>query len=99
MAANQIRTWIFGLAFVALVVGGWTLGGSAYASTGAVALVMIAALIAVRAIGGATIFRFGRAPQPVPVRVRADRQRSSYVSDPDAPGQARPRAPGCSAEL
>jgi hypothetical protein len=99
MAANQIRTWIFGLAFAALVVGGWTVGGSGYASTGAAALFMIAALIAVRAIAGVAIFRFGRAPQPAPAFVRSDGRRNSYVSDPDAPGRARPREPGCSASL
>jgi uncharacterized protein DUF6412 len=99
MTATRIRAWIFGLTFIALVVGGWTVGGSAYATGGAVALVMLAALVAVRAFAGVAIFRFGRAARPVPAYARTRTNGVGRQIDPDAPGRARPRAPGCSASL
>jgi Family of unknown function (DUF6412) len=104
MAAHRIRTWIYGLALVSLVISGWSVsgsgvGGPASASTGAVALVLIAALIAVRTSAGLAIFRFGRAPRPAPAYARTRSNGVGRQIDPDAPGRARPRAPGCSASL
>jgi hypothetical protein len=98
MTATQIRMWIYGLALAALVAVGLSVSGSPYASTGAVALIVIAALLAVRAIAGSAVFRFGRKPQVAPAYARRPVAVSRQIA-PDAPGRARPRAPGCSNSL
>ncbi|SCG36874.1 hypothetical protein GA0070609_0333 [Micromonospora echinaurantiaca] len=56
------------------------------------ALVLLATLLAVRAVAGAGApAAFGRATA---LRARARRRRVPRQVDPDAPGRPRPRAPG-----
>lgn len=94
MAVTGIRAWIFGLALLSLTAGGWSAFGSGYVSLGAAAaLTMVSLLLAIRMIAGPAIFRFGREPAVSPAYARTQRGVGRQV-DPDAPGRARPRAPG-----
>jgi hypothetical protein len=99
MTAGQIRAWILGLALATLAIGVWGAGGSAYATTGVAALVLIGALIAIRTFLGSNNDRSGRAARPAPAYVRVRNNGVGRQIDPDAPGRARPRAPGCSADF
>ncbi|HEY1488278.1 MAG TPA: DUF6412 domain-containing protein [Micromonosporaceae bacterium] len=99
MTAGQIRTWIIGLALVTLTIGVWSVSGSAYETTGVAALVLIGALIAVRTLMGAPTDRSGQNARPAPAYVRVRNNGVGRQVDPDAPGRARPRAPGCSADF
>ncbi|WP_244872310.1 DUF6412 domain-containing protein [Catellatospora sp. TT07R-123] len=58
------------------------------------AVLVVASMVALRALAGITASGHGHAAFGSNLRERARRQRVPRHADPDAPGRPRPRAPG-----
>jgi len=96
LAAIQIRSWIVGLALLTLGASlNATAGGPASMTTGAAAaLLVIGALLASRTLAVRPQGGDNRQPLGAPQYARTRDTSVSRQCDPDAPGRARPRAPG-----
>lgn len=95
MAALQIRTWINGLVLLAFGVGiSATIDGHHLPAGAAAALIVIAGLLTARTLIGSAIVSVDGRPIGAPSVARARWTAVIRQSDPDAPGRARPRAPG-----
>jgi hypothetical protein len=98
-AAIRLRAVIAGLALLACGTGiGAAMHGDAgvppLATGAAAALIVIAALLAARTLIGSSIPIVAARPIGAPFAARARRLAVPRLCDPDAPGRARPRAPG-----
>jgi hypothetical protein len=95
MPATAMRTWITGIALLAFGIGVHTTIGGNHLSTGAAAaLIVIAGLLVARTLAGSAVLIVGGRPIGAPAYARTRRPTVVRQSDPDAPGRARPRAPG-----
>ncbi len=94
MSAFRVQMWAAVLAAAALLAdfagAGLFSGGTAFSA----AVLLAAVLLALRTVAGLPLPSTGRAAPGVRLRGRTRQIRVSRLSDPDAPGRPRPRAPG-----
>lgn len=94
MSALRVQMWAAVLAAAALLAdftgAGLLSGGPAVSA----AVLLAALLLALRTVAGLPLPATGRAAPGVRLRGRTRQIRVSRLSDPDAAGRPRPRAPG-----
>ncbi len=95
VAATWIRTWITGFVLLAFGVGMHAATSGNHLSAGAAAaLIVLTALLAARTIAGSALVNVNGRPVGAPFYARTRRISVVRLSDPDAPGRTRSRAPG-----
>jgi hypothetical protein len=93
-ASIRVHMWINAIVLVAFGIGIHAAADTPVSAGAAAALIVIAALLAARTIAGSAILHVGARPVGAPSYARTGPTGVGRQCDPDAPGRARPRAPG-----